>query len=144
MPNQIIEFTTDKRFVRRARELQTIRVMVKMYCRDHHGAPDPLCARCAELIEYAGRRLERCVFGDAKPTCTNCTVHCYTADKREEVRVVMRYAGPRMLLRHPWLGITHLVDGRRAAPLLPEKPAKTTPRQASAPATTQAPDTNER
>ena len=120
-------FVTDKRFVRRARELKTIRVMVDMYCRDHHGAPDPLCPRCAELIDYAERRLERCVFGDAKPTCANCTVHCYTADKREEVRVVMRYAGPRMLLRHPWLGITHLVDGRRAAPLLPEKPAKKSP-----------------
>ena len=94
-------FVTDKRFVRRARELKTIRVMVEMHCRDHHGSADPLCPRCAELMDYAARRLERCVFGDAKPTCTNCTVHCYTADKREEVRVVMRYAGPRMLLRHP-------------------------------------------
>jgi hypothetical protein len=56
----------------------------------------------------------------------------------------MRYAGPRMLLRHPWLGITHLVDGRRAAPLLPEKPAKKPPPQPSAPGTVQAPDTNER
>ncbi len=137
-------FVTDKRFVRRARELKTIRVMVEMYCRDHHGAPDPLCPRCAELIEYAERRLERCVFGDAKPTCTNCTVHCYTADKREDVRVVMRYAGPRMLLRHPWLGITHLIDGRRAAPLLPEKPPKKSPQQPAPPDAAPASDPAER
>ena len=137
-------FVTDKRFVRRARELKTIRVMVEMHCRDHHGSPDPLCPRCAELMDYAARRLERCVFGDAKPTCTNCTVHCYTADKREEVRVVMRYAGPRMLLRHPWLGITHLLDGRRAAPLLPEKPAPKAPGPAAADRAPGTSDTGER
>ena len=123
MTAKVTSFVTDPRFARRARELKTIRVMVEMYCCDHHGSSDPQCPRCAELMAYAARRLERCVFGDAKPTCTNCTVHCYTPDRREEVRVVMRYAGPRMLLRHPWLGITHLIDGRRPAPLLPPKPA---------------------
>ncbi len=45
---------------------------------------------CAALLEYATRRLERCVFGDAKPTCANCLVHCYTAEMREKVRVMMR------------------------------------------------------
>jgi hypothetical protein len=124
MPAKTTEFVTDNSFVRRARELKTIDVMVRMYCRDHHQNADPLCPRCIELMRYAARRLERCVFGDAKPTCANCSVHCYTADKRDEVRVVMRYAGPRMLLRHPVLGISHLIDGRRPAPQLPAKPAK--------------------
>jgi len=125
MPKQIIEFTTDKRFVRRARELKTIEAMLRMYCRGHgHQPRAPLCARCNELLEYASRRLDRCVFGDAKPTCANCLVHCYSAEMREQVRVVMRWAGPRMLLRHPLLGILHLIDGRRPAPRLPEKPQK--------------------
>ena len=125
MPNQIIEFTTDKRFVRRARELKTIAAMLRMYCRAHgHQPRAPLCAGCDELLEYASRRLERCVFSDAKPTCTNCLVHCYSADRREQVRVVMRWAGPRMLRRHPILGILHLIDGRRPSPRLPEKPPK--------------------
>jgi hypothetical protein len=124
MATKVTAFVTDKRFVRRALELQTIRVMVAMYCRDHHGRPDAHCPRCVELMDYAARRLERCVFGDAKPTCANCTVHCYSADRREEVRVVMRYAGPRMLLRHPVLGISHLIAGRRPAPMLPQKAAK--------------------
>lgn len=122
---QIIEFTTDKRFVRRARELTIIEAMVRMYCRGHgHPNRDPLCPDCAELLEYATRRLERCVFGDAKPTCTNCTVHCYSAEKREQIRVVMKWAGPRMPLRHPILSILHMFDGRRPAPLLPAKPEK--------------------
>jgi hypothetical protein len=126
MAKQIVEFTSDKRFVRRARELRTIEAMVRLYCRGHdHPQRDPLCADCAALMEYATRRLERCVFGDAKPTCTNCTVHCYSADRREQVRVIMKWAGPRMTLRHPVLAFFHLLDGRRPAPMLPAKPEKT-------------------
>ena len=125
MPNQIIEFTTDKRFVRRARELKTIAAMLRMYCRAlGHQPRAPLCAGCDELLEYASRRLERCVFGDAKPTCANCLVHCYSAAMREQVRIVMRWAGPRMLRRHPILGILHLIDGLRPSPRLPEKPQR--------------------
>ena len=120
-----IEFTTDKRFVRRKRELRTIAAMVRLYCRKHeHARKAPLCGDCGELLDYAARRLERCIFGDAKPTCANCVVHCYSADKREEIRNVMRWAGPRMLLRHPVLSVMHLLDGRRPAPALPAKPAK--------------------
>ena len=125
MPNRTIEFTTDKRFARRARELKTIAAMLRMYCRAHeHPARGPLCASCRELLEYASRRLERCVFGDAKPTCANCLVHCYSAGTREQIRIVMRWAGPRMLARHPILGILHLIDGRRPSPRLPERPQK--------------------
>ena len=32
---------------------------------------------------------------------------------REFAREVMRYAGPRMMTRHPYLALMHLVDGRR-------------------------------
>lgn len=120
---QTTEFRTDKRFIRRARELKTIAAMVRLYCRGHGHDGAPLCPECASLMQYATRRLERCVFGDAKPTCANCAVHCYSADMRERVRVVMRWAGPRMLLRHPVLAITHMLDGRKAIPLLPEKKA---------------------
>jgi hypothetical protein len=67
------------------------------------------------------RRLERCVFGDAKPACSNCVVHCYRADMRERVREVMRWSGPRMLLRHPVLAVRHLIDERRPAPSLPKR-----------------------
>ena len=125
MKNQVVEFTTDKRFVRRARELKTIEAMVRLYCSGHgHQGRSPLCPECAALLEYATRRLERCVFGDAKPTCTNCLVHCYSADMREQVRVVMKWAGPRMMWRHPILAFFHVLDGRRPAPMLPGKPPK--------------------
>jgi hypothetical protein len=32
---------------------------------------------------------------------------------------MMRYAGPRMMLRHPYLAMMHVVDGRRPAPPKP-------------------------
>ena len=132
MTKQLIEFTTDKRFIRRRRELKTIEVMVKQYCQHHHGQKE-LCSECSELLEYARRRLQRCVFGDAKPTCAKCVVHCYTAEMREKIRVVMRWAGPRMLLRHPILGISHLLDGRRPIPTLPKRKPKSGDNQSDEP-----------
>jgi hypothetical protein len=105
---------------RLARELKTIAVMLRIYCRAHHRAATPagaaLCTECDALLEYARKRLALCPFGTEKPTCVNCPIHCYGRSQREAVRTVMRYAGPRMLWRHPWLAIAHLVDGRRPAP----------------------------
>lgn len=115
---------TSEHFVRRRRELQTIEVIIGMYCcghRHHQGNGCALCPDCTELLDYAARRLERCVFGDGKPTCAKCVVHCYSADKREQIRTVMQWAGPRMLLHHPLRAIFHLLDGRRSAPSLPAK-----------------------
>lgn len=120
MADQFIEFTTDKQFVRRVRELKTIEVMINMYCAAHHHG-EPRCVDCVDLFDYAQRRLQRCVFGDAKPNCAKCVVHCYTRDMREKIRVVMRWAGPRMLLRHPILGIRHLLADRKPVPMLPKK-----------------------
>lgn len=111
------------RHPRLARELATLKAMFEINCRDHHGSEGALCEQCAALLAYATRRLDRCVFGDEKPTCANCTVHCYAAAPREEVRVIMRYAGPRMMTRHPVLAVRHLLDGRRPAPALPTRPA---------------------
>ena len=113
------------RHPRLARELTTIRAMARIYCRGVHGTATELCASRRALMDYATRRLDRCVFGDDKPTCANCKVHCYNAENREAVRTMMRYAGPRMMWRHPILAIAHVVDGRRPAPELPKaKPAK--------------------
>ena len=126
MSKHLIEFTTDKRFIRRVRELKTIAIMVRMYCHHHHGGT-PLCADCAALFDYSQRRLQRCVFGDAKPNCAKCVVHCYSADMREKIRIVMRWAGPRMLLRHPILGVLHLLADHRPIPVLPTKRQQQTP-----------------
>ena len=97
------------------REWRTIVAMVDIYCRAHHAAGPGRCAECQGLLDYAGVRLERCRFGAEKPTCVKCPVHCYQQARREQVRAVMRYAGPRMVWRHPVLSVRHWVDGLRKA-----------------------------
>ena len=86
--------------------------MIRIYCRAHHGAAKDLCGDCAGLLSYAEGRIEKCPFGTDKPVCNQCTVHCYQPEMRERVRAVMRYAGPRMIGRHPLLAIRHLIRSR--------------------------------
>ncbi len=100
------------------REWKTIRAMLRIYCEAMHAGKGELCSECQELMDYATVRLERCRFGAEKPTCANCPVHCYLPARREQVKVVMRFAGPRMLWRHPLLSLRHWLDGKRQAPAL--------------------------
>jgi predicted amidophosphoribosyltransferase len=95
------------------RERRTLEAMVGIYCRGLHDTEDALCEDCRALLDYARERLRRCPFQAKKPTCANCPVHCYRSEMRQRVRAVMRYAGPRMLWRHPLLAVLHLVDGLR-------------------------------
>jgi hypothetical protein len=98
---------------RLAREWQTIVAMIRCYCRAHHAGGTTLCPECQGLLDYAAVRLERCRFGSEKPVCAKCPVHCYQPARREQVRAVMRYAGPRMLWQHPILSVRHWLDARR-------------------------------
>lgn len=99
------------------RESRTIAAMIRIYCTDRHGTGAELCPECDELLDYARLRLDRCPFQEGKTTCAKCPIHCYKPAMREKVRSVMRYAGPRMLLRHPILTLYHFLDGRRDEPL---------------------------
>lgn len=81
--------------------------MIRLYCRENHHTKE-LCSDCSILLKYATERLSRCPFAPNKPTCKNCTVHCYRPEEKERIRQVMRYSGPRMLLHHPCLAIQHL------------------------------------
>ncbi len=99
------------------RAQETVSKMIRLYCRAHHTHDHTsLCPDCTNLAAYAHRRIERCPYGADKPTCAKCPIHCYQADRREQIRQVMRYAGPRMLLRHPRLALMHLVDGLHKPP----------------------------
>jgi hypothetical protein len=84
-----------------------------MYCRDRHQIKTELCADCEELQYYTAQRLEHCPFKSCKPTCAKCTVHCYKPEMRDKIKTVMRYAGPRMLRRHPLMAIRHIIDGMK-------------------------------
>lgn len=118
----------DKQSQRFASEQETITAMVGIYCCDRHGVSQAsgLCAGCRELRDYALQRLEKCPFGEQKPSCSKCTVHCYKPAMQARIREVMRYAGPRLLTQHPWLAAQHLLRGLTHRP---SAKAKTNRRQ---------------
>lgn len=101
-------------------ELKTVGIMIEIYCRHHHAANIPagnnLCASCRELYSYARQRTLKCPFGEEKPVCAKCRVHCYKPQMQEDIRKVMRFSGPKMITSHPLLAIGHLMAARREAP----------------------------
>jgi hypothetical protein len=103
---------------RMKRERRTIAIMTEIYCKGHHHTNGTLCKECQEFQDYAFLRLSKCPFQDKKTTCGKCTIHCYRPDMKERVRQVMRYSGPRLLLRHPVLSMHHAWDAHRKPPTL--------------------------
>lgn len=94
-------------------EKATVKAMISLYCKSHHNPYHSpgifLCDDCGELIKYAFLKLEKCPYGEKKPPCSKCTVHCYSDDMRTKIKAVMKYSGPRMLYNHPFLAARYLL-----------------------------------
>ena len=88
-------------------EKAVVEQMIRLYCRKHEGNKT-LCSDCEELLRYATARLSHCRFGNDKPTCKQCPLHCYRREMKERIRAVMRWSGPRMIIYHPVAAIKHL------------------------------------
>ncbi|GGI87845.1 hypothetical protein GCM10007978_27000 [Shewanella hanedai] len=98
-------------------EYRTIAAMVQIYCKaHHHNTTVDQCEECVTFLAYAHTRLDRCPYGQDKPTCNKCPVHCYKPHMKAKAREIMIFAGPRMLLPHPVMAIRHLLAERSAAP----------------------------
>lgn len=80
---------------KRKAEMATVKKMLEIYCRAHHGNNLSLCEECEALFDYARARVERCT-------------HCYAPKMREKIREAMRYSGPRMLLHAPVMALRHM------------------------------------
>lgn len=92
-------------------DLSTVRFMIELYCRGRHKTEKgKLCKDCEELWEYVKFRRSKCPFGDDKPFCSNCRIHCYKPEMRERIKEVMRYAGPRMIFYDPRLAFSHVAQ----------------------------------
>lgn len=90
-------------------EKRVVSRMIALYCKHklkYQGVP----AEYKELEAYAHKRLDGCKFGDKKPACKRCPIHCYRPDMRQKIRDVMRWAGPRMLIYDPIAAIKHLFN----------------------------------
>jgi len=93
------------------RERHTVRKMIEIFCRGNRHAKGALCTECRQLFAYAMKRMDHCPYQNDKPTCARCPIHCYKPAMREQIRQVMRYAGPRMMFFHPMLTFLHYKDG---------------------------------
>lgn len=99
------------------RENETIAAMIRLYCRAIHSQKIGLCHDCGELLQYAAYRINRCPHKEEKPSCAKCQIHCFSLKMQEKIKKVMRFAGPRMIWRHPILSIYHYLDSRRSGAL---------------------------
>lgn len=90
------------------REKKTLNKMLSIYCHGVH-KESAICPSCSALAVYAEQRIDKCRYGMEKPSCSTCKTHCFAGDKRNRIRIVMRYAGPRMLLYDPLAALQHML-----------------------------------
>ena len=90
-------------------EKAVVAKMIRLYYRRKLGLLEPSTEEL-ELLRYAERRLTHCKFGEQKPACKRCPIHCYRSDMRAKIREVMRWAGPRMIIYDPVAAIKHLLN----------------------------------
>ena len=94
---------------KRERERQVVALMIGIYCHRNHKTRQ-LCPVCQALADYADARVTHCPHMATKTFCSNCKTHCYKPDMREQIRAVMRFAGPRMIFHHPVMAIQHVIE----------------------------------
>lgn len=111
---------------RREREKIIVQTMIGLYCAGNHTSETYLCEVCTDLATYAEKRLLTCMYGDLKPVCKKCPVHCYSPQKREQMREVMLWSGPRMLTKKPFYAVIHIIDSMIVQK---RKPAKRKPKR---------------
>lgn len=91
------------------REKRVVSSMIKLYCR-HKLHMTEVSEEYRQLEEYAHRRLDGCKFGEQKPACKRCPIHCYKPAMRDTMREIMRWSGPRMLIYDPIAALRHLFN----------------------------------
>ena len=83
-----------------AKEKRIIESMITNFCFDMHKGSE-VCPDCKELIEYADKKLLKCPFIENKPICSKCDIHCYNKNHKDQIKLVMRTMGPKMLYTNP-------------------------------------------
>jgi Nitrous oxide-stimulated promoter len=97
------------------REKRTIRTMIQIYCRGHRHIASGICSECGKLLQYALHQIDSCPYERSrKPACGLCRTNCFSAEMHKRFHKIMRYAGPRMMMRHPILSMAHFIDAVRS------------------------------
>jgi hypothetical protein len=85
-----------------------VKEMILLYCNKNHNTKNELCESCSELFGYVQKRLKYCPYGDKKPVCFNCKIHCYRKEYKDRIKDVMKFSGPKIMFHNPIAGIKYL------------------------------------
>ena len=96
---------------RAAKDRATMEAIGAIYCRGNHAAAvrgdDAMCPQCREAIEGTLARALACPHGH-EHNCEDCETHCQRGEAQQNIKVIMRHAAPRMLVRHPVMTFGYL------------------------------------
>lgn len=95
------------------KEKRTLKFMITLYCEKKHKLGFDKCSKCQELYEYAAMKLDKCKFGENKTSCKRCSVHCFNQERKEQIKVVMRFSGPRIIFYRPYDYIKYILKSKR-------------------------------
>ena len=84
-------------------EKKLITIMIEIYEKAHG-------EDLSTLKEYAYKRIDHCPRKEEKTFCSSCPIHCYAPVYRQQIKMVMKYAGPRMIYKHPVIAIKHMIN----------------------------------
>ncbi|MHA1576866.1 MAG: nitrous oxide-stimulated promoter family protein [Candidatus Thorarchaeota archaeon] len=95
------------------KEKEVVERMIRLYCQKKHGTNQGnLCDDCRKLNAYSEIRLDHCRYGEEKPSCRKCKTHCYSPSNKATIKSIMRFSGPRLVLRAPADWIRHFLQER--------------------------------
>ncbi|MHB1347523.1 MAG: nitrous oxide-stimulated promoter family protein [Candidatus Humimicrobiaceae bacterium] len=90
-------------------EKNIVKIMIGYFCKKKHFPEKNMCPDCESLTEYAWLKLDKCFYGEKKPSCSKCSIHCFNPPMRKKIKDVMRYSGPRMIYVYPMSCIKQLM-----------------------------------
>jgi Nitrous oxide-stimulated promoter len=97
------------------KDVKVLAGFISLYCRLEHGSADrqkpeisgididvelegniTMCPECRMLFTHGAVKRIVCPY-EPKPSCKQCTTHCYAGGYRERIREVMRTSGKWMI-----------------------------------------------
>lgn len=93
------------------KDRRTLEAIGRIYCRGNHADvkrdAGGMCPECREAIEQTLVRVSSCPHGH-EGNCQDCETHCQRGEAQARIKAIMKYAAPRMALRHPIMTIEYL------------------------------------
>ena len=87
-------------------EYEIVCEMIDLYHRKNDRFSD---GDISDLKAYVKSKLYSCPHGSNKPFCSYCKIHCYEPVRRDQIREIMRFSGPRFIFYRPGKSIKHLL-----------------------------------